>query len=60
MSFPTAEKVIRYRLIDPATGQARSGYYEIVSTKEAMANPNAERAHLTPESIRFFVPEKLA
>jgi hypothetical protein len=60
MSFPNAEKVVRYRLIDPATGQTKPGYYEKVSNKDAMANEKAERANITPETVCWFVPEKSA
>jgi hypothetical protein len=60
MSFPNAEKVVLYRLIDPATGQAKHGYYEKVSNKDAMANEKAERANITPETVCWFVPEKSA
>ena len=60
MSFPNAEKVVRYRLIDPATGQSKPGYYEKVSNKDAMANEKAERAIITPETVCWFVPEKSA
>jgi hypothetical protein len=55
-----AEKVVRYKLTDPATGQAKPGYYEKVSNKDAMANPDAERANISPETVAFFVPEKTA
>jgi hypothetical protein len=52
--------VVRYKLTDPATGQAKPGYYEKVSNKDAMANPDAERANISPETVAFFVPEKTA
>ena len=55
-----AEKVTRYKLTDPTTGQAKPGYYEKVSNKDGIANPAAERANITPETVAFFVPEKTA
>jgi hypothetical protein len=58
MSFPTAEKVVRYKLTE--NGQVKSVYYEKVGNKEAMANPAAVRANITPETVAWFVPEKQA
>jgi hypothetical protein len=52
--------VVRYKLTDPTTGQVKPGYFEKVGNKEAMANPDAERANISPETVAFFVPEKTA